>query len=384
MPYLHGDMAIETLNDFRDPEKCKRLVIKIGSALLVDGSGGVRTEWLRTIVNEIHGCWERGQEVVVVSSGAIAIGAKQLEFSEGGRRTLAEAQASASVGQIALASTWSMLLSERRLIAAQMLLTLDDFENRRRYLNIAATIRRLLKSGVVPVVNENDTIATGEIRFGDNDRLAARVAQACEADGVMLLTDVDGLYDRHPDHPDANRLDQVRGVTDEIHAMADGGSGSGMGSGGMTAKLLAAEIAERAGIALAIIEGTLDMPMARALAGQTGTLFLPKRDDSGRRAWIGGRMRFNGAITVDDGCVEALRDGKSVLAAGIVKVDGDFERGDIIPVYDITNRMIAKGLVEYDWSDVESIKGHSSEEQEEILGHSPRSAVIHRDHLVLL
>ncbi|MEL1249544.1 glutamate 5-kinase [Aurantiacibacter gilvus] len=377
-------MDIETLNDFRDPEKCKRLVIKIGSALLVDGSGGVRTEWLRTIVNEIHGCCERGQEVVVVSSGAIAIGAKQLEFSEGGRRTLAEAQASASVGQITLASTWSMLLSERRMIAAQMLLTLDDFENRRRYLNISATIRRLLKSGVVPVVNENDTIATGEIRFGDNDRLAARVAQACEADGVMLLTDVDGLYDKHPDHPDANRLAEVRGVTDEIHAMADGGSGSGMGSGGMTAKLLAAEIAERAGIALAIIEGTLDMPMARALAGQTGTLFLPKRDDSGRRAWIGGRMRFNGAITVDDGCVEALRDGKSVLAAGIVKVEGDFERGDIIPVYDITNRMIAKGLVEYDWSDVESIKGHSSDEQEAILGHSPRSAVIHRDHLVLL
>ncbi len=377
-------MAIETLNDFRDPEKCKRLVIKIGSALLVDGSGGVRTEWLRTIVNEIHGCVERGQEVVVVSSGAIAIGAKQLEFSEGGRRTLAEAQASASVGQITLASTWSMLLSERRLIAAQMLLTLDDFENRRRYLNISATIRRLLKSGVVPVVNENDTIATGEIRFGDNDRLAARVAQACEADGVMLLTDVDGLYDKHPDNPDANRLSEVRGVTEEIHAMADGGSGSGMGSGGMTAKLLAAEIAERAGIALAIIEGTLDMPMARALAGQTGTLFLPKRDDSGRRAWIGGRMRFNGAITVDDGCVEALRHGKSVLAAGIVKVEGDFERGDIIPVYDIANRMIAKGLVEYDWSDVESIKGHSSDEQEEILGHSPRSAVIHRDHLVLL
>lgn len=377
-------MAIETLNDFRDPEKCRRLVIKIGSALLVDGSGGVRKEWLRTVVNEIFTARERGQEVVVVSSGAIAIGAKQLEFAQGGRRTLAEAQASASVGQIALASTWAMLLSERQLIAAQMLLTLDDFENRRRYLNIAATIRRLLKSGVVPVVNENDTIATGEIRFGDNDRLAARVAQACEADGIMLLTDVDGLYDRHPDHPGANRLAEVRGVTDEIHAMADGGSGSGMGSGGMTAKLLAAEIAERAGIALAIIDGTQDVPMARALAGQTGTLFLPKRDDSGRRAWIGGRMRFNGAITVDDGCVEALRKSKSVLAAGIVKVEGDFERGDIIPVYDITNRMIAKGLVEYDWSDVEAIKGHSSDEQEEILGHSPRSAVIHRDHLVLL
>ncbi|MWV27405.1 glutamate 5-kinase [Aurantiacibacter rhizosphaerae] len=377
-------MPIETLEDFRDPEICRRLVIKIGSALLVDGAGQVRVEWLRTIVNEIVTAQERGQEVVVVSSGAIAIGGKQLNFTHGGRRTLAEAQASASVGQIALASTWSDLLTERRLVAAQLLLTLDDFEHRRRYLNISATLRRLLKSGVVPVVNENDTIATGEIRFGDNDRLAARVAQACDADGVMLLTDVDGLYDRHPDHPDAERLEEVRGVTDEIHAMADGGSGSGLGSGGMTAKLLAAEIAERAGIALAIIDGQHEMPMARALAGQTGTLFLPKREDTGRRAWIGGRMRFNGALTVDDGCVEALQNGKSVLATGIIKVEGEFERGDILPVYDESRRMIAKGVVEYDWSDVIAIRGHSSEEHEDILGHTPRSAVIHRDHLVLL
>lgn len=341
-------------------------------------------EWLRTVVNEIVTAQERGQEVVVVSSGAIAIGAKQLGFTHGGRRTLAEAQASASVGQISLATTWSSLLTERRLVAAQLLLTLDDFEHRRRYLNISATLRRLLKSRVVPVVNENDTIATGEIRFGDNDRLAARVAQACDADGVMLLTDVDGLYDRHPDHPEAERLDEVRGVTDEIHAMADSESGSGLGSGGMTAKLLAAEIAERAGIALAIINGQNDMPMGRALAGQAGTLFLPKREDSGRLAWIGGRMRFNGALTVDDGCVEALGKGKSVLAAGIIKVEGEFERGDILPVYDESRRMVAKGVVEYDWSDVVAIRGHSSEEHEDILGHTPRSAVIHRDHMVLL
>ena len=204
-------MAIETLDDFRDPEKCQRLVIKIGSALLVDDAGQVRAEWLRTVVNEIVTAQERGQEVVVVSSGAIAIGAKQLGFTHGGRRTLAEAQASASVGQISLASTWSSLLTERSLVAAQLLLTLDDFEHRRRYLNISATLRRLLKSGVVPVVNENDTISTGEIRFGDNDRLAARVAQACDADGVILLTDVDGLYDRHPDDPEAERLEEVRG-----------------------------------------------------------------------------------------------------------------------------------------------------------------------------
>ena len=210
------------------------------------------------------------------------------------------------------------------------------------------------------------------------------MAQACQADGIFLLTDVDGLYDKHPDEPDANRLDEVHGVTDEIHAMADGGSGSGLGSGGMTAKLLAAQIAERAGIALAIIDGRHEMPLARAMASQAGTLFLPQREESGRRAWIGGRMRFNGAIYVDDGCVLALRDGKSVLAAGITRVEGDFQRGDIIQVFDVTGREIAKGLVEYDAEDVEAIKGKQSDMLGDILGHAPRSSVIHRDHLVLM
>ncbi|MDE1466935.1 glutamate 5-kinase [Aurantiacibacter sp. D1-12] len=377
-------MPIQSLLDFRDPDVCKRMVIKIGSALLVDNSGRVEVEWLRTIVNEIWTAREMGMDVVVVSSGSIAIGAKQLDFEQGGRRTLAEAQASASVGQIELASVWRQLLAERGLVAAQMLLTLDDFENRRRYLNISATLRRLLRSGVVPVVNENDTIATGEIRFGDNDRLAARVAQACEADGVILLTDVDGLYDKHPDEPDAERLDEVDGVTQEIHDMADGGSSSGLGSGGMTAKLLAAEIAERAGIALAILNGKPENPIARAMAAQAGTLFLPQRDETGRRGWIGGRMRFAGSIKVDDGCVQALRNGKSVLAAGIINAEGDFDRGDIIPVYDIAGNLVAKGLVEYDVSDVEAIMGKQSNEQEAILGHAPRSAVMHRDHLVLM
>ena len=377
-------MPIQNILDFRNPDICKRMVIKIGSALLVDNSGRVEVEWLRTIVNEIWTAREKGMDVVVVSSGSIAIGAKQLQFEGGGRRTLAEAQASASVGQIELASVWRQLLAERDLIAAQMLLTLDDFESRRRYLNISATLRRLLKSGVVPVVNENDTISTGEIRFGDNDRLAARVAQACQADGVILLTDVDGLYDKHPDDPDAERLAEVDGVTEEIHAMADGGSGSGLGSGGMTAKLLAAEIAERAGIALAIVNGTQENPIARAMAAQTGTLFLPQREESGRRAWIGGRMRFAGSIKVDDGCVDALRSGKSVLAAGVISVDGDFRRGDIIPVYDITGHMVAKGLVEYNIDDVEAIMGKKSSDVEGILGHVPRSSVMHRDHLVLM
>ncbi len=377
-------MAIRSLPDFRDPALCKRLVIKIGSALLVDGSGQVRADWLRSVVEDIAALRAAGTTVVVVSSGAIAIGAKKLGLTHGGRRTLAEAQAAASVGQIELASVWASVLAERGLVAAQMLLTMDDFEHRRRYLNISATFGCLLEGGAVPVINENDSVATEEIRFGDNDRLAARVAQACGADGVFLLTDVDGLYDRHPDHPEAARLAQVDGVTAEIHAMADSRSGSGLGSGGMTAKLLAAEIAEKAGIALAIIDGRPAMPLSRAMESQAGTLFLPQREESGRRAWIGGRMRFSGAIVVDAGCVAALRGGKSALAAGITAVSGSFARGDIIEVKDANGQRIAKGLVEYDAATVTAIMGRQSAEQEAILGHSPRSAVIHRDHLVLM
>ena len=377
-------MAIETLLDFRSPETCKRLVIKIGSALLVDGEGNLRRDWLRSVIQEVKTARDRGQEVIIVSSGSIALGAARLGITGGGRRTLSEAQACAAVGQIGLAGTWAELLYEHELIAAQMLLTLDDFEGRNRYLNISATFARLLREGVVPVVNENDTIATGEIRFGDNDRLAARVAQACGADGVILLTDVDGLFDRHPDEPGAKRLSEVRGVTDEIHEMADSESGSGVGTGGMTAKLLAAELAERAGIALAIMDGTPMTPMSRTMAAEGGTLFLPKRDDSGRRAWIGGRLRFAGSINVDAGAAEAVRNGKSLLAAGITGIEGKFERGDVLPVHDPDGRMIAKGIVEYEHHEVAAIKGKSIAEHEDILGHTPRSCVMHRDHLVLL
>ena len=377
-------MNIEHIRDFRDPELCPRLVIKIGSALLIDAEGKIRTDWLRTVVTEIAGARERGQEVVVVSSGSVALGAAMLGFSGGGRETLSQAQASAATGQIGLASTWSGLLAEHGIMAAQILVTLDDMEGRRRYLNASATLRQLLKCGVVPVVNENDSIATSEIRFGDNDRLAARVAQACAANGIFLLTDVDGLYDRHPDDPEAERLAQVRGVTSEIHDMADSKSGSGVGTGGMTAKLLAAEIAERAGIALAIVNGAPDYPLGVALAGESGTLFLPKRDDNAYKSWIGGRLRFNGRLVVDDGCVSALSDGKSLLAIGVLEVEGDFERGDVIAVHGRNGEMVAKGMVEYDAAECRVIRGRRGDEQEELLGHVPRGSVIHRDHMVVL
>lgn len=377
-------MKIESLLDFRDIEKCPRLVIKLGSALLVHGDGEVRYEWLRSVAAEVAGARERGQEIIIVCSGAVAVGAAKLGLPGGGRETLAHAQAAASVGQVVLIATWAQLLAEYGLVAGQMLLTLDDLEGRRRYLNASETLRELLARGAVPIINENDSIATTEIRFGDNDRLAARVAQAASATGVLLLTDVEGLYDRHPSHPDAEILPQVHGVTDEIHEMASSESSSGKGSGGMTSKLLAAEIAERAGIALAIIKGIDEMPIACAMATGLGTLFLPTRDDNARKSWIGGRLRFNGGIRVDAGCVAALARGKSILAAGIIAVYGDFERGDVIKVEDPDGRMIAKGMVEYDWDECHAIKGLRSDEVADRLGHLPRSCVIHRDHMVMV
>lgn len=377
-------MPVARLNDLVDPASCRRLVLKVGSALLVGDEGKPRRAWLATLVSEIAAARARGQDVVVVSSGAIALGASRLALPRGGRACLADAQAAAAVGQIALAELWSELLGAQGLIAAQLLLTLDDLEGRRRYLNASATLGRLLKAGVVPVVNENDSVATQEIRFGDNDRLAARVAQAARADAVVLLSDVDGLYDRDPAKPGAKLLPNVHGVTEEVHAMATGGSASGLGSGGMTAKLLAAEIAERAGIALAIINGTHDHPLQRALSAQIGTIFLPRRRDGARKAWLGGRIRLKGVLTIDDGAAHALASGKSLLATGIMAVEGEFSRGDAVAIRDAGGHMLAKGLVEYDAPECELIKGLRSGDQAGVLGYAPRSAVVHRNQLVLI
>lgn len=377
-------MDIQSLSEFFDSTKCKRLVVKIGSALLVGEDGELRRDWIASLVSELANLARGGQELVIVSSGSIALGAAKLDLPQGGRGSLADAQASAAVGQIVLASAWSDLLAGQGMVAAQMLLTLEDLEGRRRYLNASATLGRLISAGAVPVVNENDSIATGEIRFGDNDRLAARVAQASHADGVLLLSDVDGLYNRNPIDPGAERLPEVRGVTSELHAMADGGSASGKGSGGMTSKLQAAEIAERAGIALAIVNGTHDQPISNALAGSTGTVFQPVRNDDARRAWIGGRIKMDGAIAIDSGCIGAVQSGKSLLAAGILRIDGEFERGDIVSIESEDGTMIAKGLVEYDAGECRMIMRRQNSDHGELLGYSPRSAVVHRDQLVIL
>tara|TARA_A100001391_G_scaffold114330_2_gene77185 strand:- start:947 stop:2080 length:1134 start_codon:yes stop_codon:yes gene_type:complete len=377
-------MSITCLRDLADSALAPLVVLKVGSSLLVGKDGQPRRAWLTGLTGEIARLREGGQKVIVVSSGSIALGAARLGMARGGRGSLADAQASAAVGQIALGGLWAELLGQHGLIAAQMLLTLDDLEDRRRYLNASATIGRLLKAGVVPVINENDSVATEEIRFGDNDRLAARVAQAAAADAVVLLSDIDGLYDRDPRVEGAQLMPLVEGVTAEIYAMASPSSGSGMGSGGMTSKLQAAEIAERAGIALAIINGTHEMPLARALDGDVGTLFRPQRNDGARKAWLGARQKLEGLLVVDTGCAEALRSGGSLLAAGIVSLSGEFGRGDPIEVHDESGTVLAQGLSEYTSAEVAAIKGLRREDLAPVLGYAPRSAVIHRDHLVML
>jgi glutamate 5-kinase len=383
-------MPIARLSDLADKTACPRLVVKVGSSLLV-GRDGVRRRWLEGLVAEIAAARARGQDVIVVSSGAIALGAARLGLDKGGRGSLADAQAAAAVGQIALSGLWAELLGDHSLTAAQLLLTLEDLEDRRRYLNATATLTRLLDAGAVPVINENDSVATQEIRFGDNDRLAARVAQAARADAVLLLSDVDGLYDRDPKADGARLLAEVHGVTAEIHAMATGDSTSGLGSGGMTSKLQAAEIAERAGIALAIANGTHEAPIARA-TGQAGaqgigTLFIPRdrqRKAGARKAWLGGRLRLRGALTVDAGAAGALAKGSSLLAKGVTEVEGLFHRGDAIAIRDADGRTLAHGLSEYDAIECSRLIGVHSNAQEAILGYSPRSAVVHRDQLILL
>jgi glutamate 5-kinase len=375
-------MPISRLSDLADATLSPRLVIKVGSALLV-GAGGVRGAWVAGLVAEIAEARARGQDVIVVSSGAIALGAATLGLEKGGRGSLADAQASAAVGQIALSGLWATLLGDHGLTAAQMLLTLEDLEDRRRYLNVTATLTRLLDAGAVPVINENDSVATEEIRFGDNDRLAARVAQAAQASAVVLLSDIDGLYDRHPKLEGARMIPVVEGVTPAVQAMASTESSSGMGSGGMVSKLQAAEIAELAGICLVIGNGQHDRPMERIIANGVGTLFRPRRKAGARKAWLGGRLRLKGEIIVDDGAAQALRRGSSLLAKGVTAVGGVFGRGDPVAIVEAGGSVLAHGLSEYDAAECAAILGLHSSEQEQVLGYAPRSAVIHRDQMVL-
>jgi glutamate 5-kinase len=362
------------------PPACPRLVVKVGSALLVEADGGVRRGWLAGLVADIAARARAGQRVVVVSSGAIALGARRLALAKGGRAGLEDAQAAAAVGQIALAGTWSELLAAQGLAAAQLLLTLDDLEDRRRYLNAAATLGRLLDLGAVPVVNENDSVATAEIRFGDNDRLAARVAQAAGAAGVVLLSDVDGLYDRNPADPGAVHLPRVERVDAAVEAMADRGSRSGMGSGGMVSKLQAARIANAAGAALAIASGRIERPLS---ADARHTLFVAERAAPARKAWLASGLTAAGTIRVDAGAAAALAGGASLLAAGATAVEGRFARGDLVVIAG-PDGPLARGLAEYDAADAARLLGRRSDEHAALLGYAPRAALVHRNHMALL
>ena len=365
------------------PDRSPRLIVKVGSALLVDQAGAIRRPWLADLAAAIAGRVAAGQQVAVVSSGAIALGARMLGLPRGGRASLEDAQAAAATGQIALSSSWAELLSANGRQAAQMLVTLDDLEDRRRYLNGAATLGRLLGLGIVPVINENDSVATEEIRFGDNDRLAARVGAAAGASGVVLLSDIDGLYTANPARdPAAEHIPVVEAIDARIAAMADTGSASGMGSGGMVSKIAAARIATAAGAHLAIVSGHADDPLA-ALEGGRCTVFLAERAAPARKAWLAGGLTAKGTIRIDAGAARALRDGRSLLAAGATQVEGRFARGDLLTIVG-PEGALARGLSEYDAADAVRIAGRRSEEQAAILGYAPRAALVHRNHMALL
>ncbi len=377
------DAAISPTDRFA-PTGCARLVVKIGSSLLVDSAGAVRRDWLASVVADVAARRGQGQQIVIVSSGAIALGAKRLKLERGGRASLEDAQAAAAVGQVALSAVWEALLAGAGLTMAQVLLTLGDLEDRRRYLNVSATIDRLLALGAVPVLNENDTVATTEIRFGDNDRLAARAGQAVGAGGVILLSDVDGLYTANPARdPAAELVPVVLKLTAEIEAMADGGSASGLGSGGMAAKLAAAKIAGAAGIHLAIADGRIEHPLARFASTGRGTVFVAGDGARAKKAWLAGRLTVHGTLTVDAGAAAALRRGNSLLAAGVTAVEGRFSRGDVVAVAG-PDGVIGRGLSGYDAADAMTIKGLRNDVQAAALGYAPRAAMVHADHLVLL
>ncbi len=363
----------------------QRIIVKIGSSLLIDNDGQPRRAWIETLAADIAAKRQSGDEIIIVSSGAIALGARALGLSKGGRASLEDAQAAAATGQIQLAGLWSDVLAAVGIRAAQILLTLDDLEDRRRYLNASATLDRLIELGVVPIINENDSVATAEIRFGDNDRLAARVAQAARADTVILLSDVDGLFTANPaKNANAKRIPVVEAIDASHIAMADGGSASGMGSGGMASKLAAAGIATAAGSDLIIVSGQHDHPLQRLETQDVGTRFVASGGARGAKAWLAGRLTVSGTLHVDGGAVAALQRGASLLPAGVVRTDGAFVRGDVVDIADLDGVVIARGLAEYDAPEAVRILGKKREEIPAILGYAPRSAMVHRDHMVLL
>ena len=365
--------------------KAKRVVIKIGSALLVDAaSGRMRRDWLKTLADDVARLRARGQQVIIVSSGAIAVGSKALGLGARHSLALEESQAAAAFGQIGLARAYQEALETHEVRIAQVLLTLGDTEARRSYLNARSTLTKLLDFDLVPVVNENDTVATTEIRYGDNDRLSARVASMVDADCLVLLSDVDGLYTDDPVcNPDATLIPEVPAITRQIEAMA-GTAGTDMSTGGMITKLEAARIATEAGVHMVIAKGAVDHPL-KAIEGGANATWFTAHDTPvvARKRWISGSLKPSGIITVDDGAAAALAQGRSLLPAGVSAVTGTFDRGDAVVVQTKAGMELGRGLVAYASADASRIAGHKSGEIEDLLGYRGRDEMIHRDHLAL-
>jgi glutamate 5-kinase len=365
-------------------QKSKRIIIKIGSALLIDKKkGALKNKWLKSLALDIRDLIKLKKEVVVVSSGSIALGKKQLELNS--NLTLDEKQAAAATGQISLAHAWKETMQEHGLNVAQILLAPDDTETRRKHLNARATLTKLLELGVIPVINENDTVSTEEIKFGDNDRLAARVAQMCSADLLILLSDINGLYSSDPNkNKNSTLIGEITEISREIEAMA-GPAHSKISSGGMITKIEAAKISMNAGCHMIICDGRLDNPLLKLKDNETFFSWFKAKDNplNLRKQWISGALQVKGKITIDDGATKAIKKGYSILPAGIVSSEGNYEKGDLIKIIDQNKIFIGTGLTHFNNSEVELIKGSKSENIETILGYRGKDEVVHRDDLVL-
>lgn len=369
----------------RNINNFSRIVIKIGSALLVDPERNLRKSWLNSLIDDISELIASGKEILIVSSGAIALGRSQLgSFQKSEQLKLDQSQAAAAIGQIELSRAYNESLNRHRLSCGQILLTLGDTETRRRYLNARATINTLIQSSVIPIINENDSVATAEIRYGDNDRLAARVASMVNADLLVLLSDIDGLYSQPPtDNPNATHLEYVEVITAEIENMA-GESTNQNSQGGMKTKIEAAKIATAAGTTMVIGSGKSHNPIAKIVEGARSTWFAPAQNPvNDRKKWIAGGLEVAGLIVVDSGAIVALESGKSLLPAGVTQVTGNFSRGDTVEIADLNGVRIGRGLIEYDSNDAREILGLQSTEIQAVLRRPIRSTMVHRDNLVL-
>lgn len=367
-------------------DSAERIVIKIGSALLVDGStGDLRHNWLAALADDIADLQKKGKQVILVSSGAVALGLKGLGLKARTNR-LEDAQAAAAIGQIKLAQAYQNEFAAQDITIGQILLSIDDLEHRPRYLNARNTVDTLLEKSVVPVINENDSVATSEIRFGDNDRLAARVAQMMRADLLLLLSDIDGLYTADPRrHPDAELIPHVDAITAEIEAMAGPPAIVTVGTGGMITKLMAAKIALAGGCSMVIMDGRAPSPIKRLAAGERSTLFTAASDPlTLRKQWIQGMMAPKGFVHIDAGAIAALKKGASLLPAGVTSVEGNFRRGDLVACMAPDGHLVAQGLVSYDAEDADRIAGVKSADVLHILGYAGRASLIHRDDLVII